>query len=91
MWTEGEPDEPGYKLVLVRSQGNPKGNPWMFLAKVIIDPEIAQGRAVYMDHHSGDDCWRKYMGGHVVAHCDPTPENFGAAFGEIESFYDERG
>jgi len=88
MWIEGEPSETGYKLVLVRSQGHPKGNPWVFLARVIVDPKILHGRPIYMDHYAGDDCWRKYTGGHVVAYCAPTPENFAAAFSEVEAFYD---
>jgi hypothetical protein len=89
-WIEGEPTEAGYKLVLVRYQGNPEGSPWMFLANVILDKEVAHGRPIYMDHFSGDDCWRKYTGGHVVAHCEPTPENFAAAFAEMKAFYDEK-
>jgi len=87
-WTPGEPSHTGYYLVLVRTGGRPEGNPWPFLARVIVDPTIAQGRTIYMDHHSGDDCWRKYTGGHVVAYCAPTPENFAAAFAEVQERYD---
>ena len=62
LWTEGEPGSTGYYLVLVRGRGHPDGNPWPFFARVVIE-KIANGRPIYMDHHSGDDKWRAYTGG----------------------------
>lgn len=96
LWIEGEPSETGYYLVLVRTQGHPQGNPWPFLARVIVDDRdvpqddlLNYGRPVYMNHHSGDDKWRAYTGGYVVAHCSPTPENFARALQETKDFYDQ--
>lgn len=95
LWTEGEPTVTGYYLVLVRAHGHPQGNPWVFLARVVIDdrdvpPEerVNYGRPLYMDHHSGSGKWDAYTGGHVVGYCDPTPENFARALTETQEFYE---
>ena len=87
-WNEGEPAETGHYLVQVRTQGHPEGNPWVFLAKVLVDPKLFPN-PVYTDHHGGNDKWRQYRGGQVVGWCDPTPENFASAFAELQEFYNE--
>lgn len=85
-WHEGEPTQTGYYLVQVRTQGHPEGNPWVFLAKVVVDT-TTHPTPIYMDHHGGNDRWSQYLGGSVTAWCEPTPENFASTFAEIQEFY----
>lgn len=89
IWTEGEPAESGYYLILVcGGSENPNGCPWVFLSRVIVDQAI-DIMPIYMDHHGGTDRWRQYTGGTAMAYCDPTPENFASAFEEVKNFHDE--
>lgn len=84
IWIEGEPSKDGFYLVLVREQGKPTGNPWIFLAQVVFG---TSKKPIYMDFLNGDNKYYKYKPGVVIAYCKPTGENFEIALKDIEKFY----
>jgi len=86
-WIEGEPLDDGF--FLIRAGLSPKGDVfWVFLSQVTIDTKGSwgpRGAAYYQDNVGADRGWNRFgSSNRVMAHCDPTGENFELALEELK-------